>query len=112
MLCLSALCQFEWLVPVSQNVGSVSGSVRISSSYDTLGTWVSDQLTIELFLCVVVCVDVCTGGYVVFVCLLVSINFSLSNYLSQYLQACVYVCLCTLDISSFLVYRERQRSSV
>lgn len=58
----------------SQNVGSVSGSVRISSSYDTHSVWVSDMANLPLnYFCMVVCVDVCAGGCVVFVCKLPSL---------------------------------------
>lgn len=48
----------------SQNVGSVSGSATISSSYDTQSIWLSDTG--------IVCVKVCSGRCVD-VCLLVSL---------------------------------------
>lgn len=53
LLCGIRCALFVCFVPVgeagpSQNVGSVSGSVRISSSYDTHGIWVSDMANLAL----------------------------------------------------------------
>ena len=81
----------------SQNMGSVSGSVNISSSYNKHSNWLSDMAYFLLnYFCVhcvcCVCVDV-----IAFFFLLVSVsslNFALGKYLLLYLCICVlWICI-------------------